>query len=249
MYYSHNVHFIAVSRMEQGRYAEAILEANRLAENVRAAVSQMQMLEGYMPIALFVQLRFNKWEEVLKDPEPAASMLMTRALWHYARALAFIGKGDLEKAATERQRFEETRKAVPPEHIFTPNNPAMRALELPDDIIDARMAAAKQNHTAAIEQWRAAVAAQDALSYEEPPPWYFPTREALGVALLRAGQHAEAETVLRENLRRNPRNGRALFALWQCLKSQHRSDEAAMIEAQFREAWRGAEVQLRIEDF
>jgi hypothetical protein len=62
------------------------------------------------------------------------------------------------------------------------------------------------------------VEALDALTYDEPPPWYFPIRESLGAALLRNGQAAEAEEVFREDLKRNRCNGRSLFGLMEKLE-------------------------------
>jgi cytochrome c-type biogenesis protein CcmH/NrfG len=89
---------------------------------------------------------------------------------------------------------------------------------------------------------------QDALLYDEPPAWYYPVRESLGAALLRAGKAAEAEAVFREGQRRSPRNGRMLFGLREALKAQKKAESAAWVDREFREAWKRAEVTLRIED-
>ena len=43
-----------------------------------------------------------------------------------------------------------------------------------------------------------AVSAEDALAYDEPPAWYYPVRESLGGACLRAGKPVLAEAGLRE---------------------------------------------------
>ena len=60
-----------------------------------------------------------------------------------------------------------------------------------------------------------AVVLQDQLPYTEPPPWYFPNREALGYALLRSGRPAQAEAVYRKQLDYTPRNGWSLLGLVQ----------------------------------
>ena len=44
----------------------------------------------------------------------------------------------------------------------------------------------------AIASWRDAVALQDAIPYDEPPDWYYPIRESLDGAMLRAGHYAES---------------------------------------------------------
>jgi Tfp pilus assembly protein PilF len=90
------------------------------------------------------------------------------------------------------------------------------------------------------------------LNYDEPPDWFYPTRESLGMALLRMKQFDRAEQVFREDLTRNPNSGRSLFGLWQTLlatQTPSRKAAVAAAERQFREAWRHADVSLRIEDF
>jgi hypothetical protein len=93
-----------------------------------------------------------------------------------------------------------------------------------------------------------AVAAQDALAYDEPPDWFFPVRESLGGALLRAGNAAEAEKIFREDLVRNPRNGRSLFGLWQTLVAQKKMTDAAWAKSQYEAAWKDADVTLSVEN-
>ena len=97
---------------------------------------------------------------------------------------------------------------------------------------------------AEIAHWRRAVELQDGLNYMEPPEWHYPVREALGGALLRKGNAAEAEAVFREELRRNPRNGRSLFGLREALKMQRKSVAAGWVDREFAEAWKAPAVTL-----
>ena len=89
--------------------------------------------------------------------------------------------------------------------------------------------------------------AEDALKYDEPPDWYYPTRESLGAALVSASRFAEAEQVFRDDLARNPKNGRSLFGLARALRAQKK--DASAVEQQLREAWKHADVSLRLADF
>jgi Flp pilus assembly protein TadD len=89
---------------------------------------------------------------------------------------------------------------------------------------------------------------QEALVYDEPPDWYYPLRESLGAALLRAGQAVEAERVLREGVKRSPHNGRMLFALMESLKAQGKTEDADWVRREFDAAWDKADVKLRLED-
>jgi len=109
-------------------------------------------------------------------------------------------------------------------------------------MLDAKLAAATGRTDAAIAAWRRAVAAEDALAYDEPPAWYYPTRESLGGELLRNGQAVEAEVVFREDLKRNPGSGRSLFGLAEALKAQEKDADAAEVLTQFKKAWARADV-------
>jgi tetratricopeptide (TPR) repeat protein len=115
-------------------------------------------------------------------------------------------------------------------------------------VLDARIAEAKGDRKAAIESWKNAVAAEDALNYDEPPSWYYPTRESLGAALYADGQLAEAERVFRADLDKHPRNPRSLFGLWKTLEAQKKTADAGWARAQFETAWKDADTKLRIED-
>ena len=96
-------------------------------------------------------------------------------------------------------------------------------MKVPALELAARIAEAKGDRAAAIDLWRKTVEAQDAAGYDEPPAWYYPVRESLGGALLRAGKNDEAEAVFRDALQRNPRSPRALFGLLETLRRQNKA--------------------------
>ena len=56
------------------------------------------------------------------------------------------------------------------------------------------------------------------------------------------------ETEFREELLRHARSGWALFGLWQCLKAEGKKSEARQAEAEFKAAWKNADVKLTVED-
>ena len=122
-------------------------------------------------------------------------------------------------------------------------------LAVTDAVLDARIASAKRQQNVAIDAWKRAVAAEDALKYDEPPDWYYPVRESLGAALYLSGRPEEAERVFRDDLERNPRNPRSLFGLARSLGAQNKADAAAIVESQFNTMWKQADVKLRLEDF
>jgi tetratricopeptide (TPR) repeat protein len=247
MYYSHNLHFLVESYNRTGRYADAKRSATQLADNVRGHLKEMPMLEGFLPSAIFVDLRFNRWDNVLGLPAPDKELQVTGVLWRYARGVAFAAKGKVADAEKERQLFESASKSVSGETPFGLNT-AASIFKIAGHALDARIAMAKGDTRAAIDHWRKAVAAQDDLNYDEPPGWYYPVRESLGAALLISGDAAEAEKIFRKDLENNPRNGRSLFGLAESLKKQGKAKAARETQAEFEKAWKNADVKLKIED-
>jgi hypothetical protein len=62
-------------------------------------------------------------------------------------------------------------------------------------------------------------------------------RESQGENLLGAGAAQKAEIVLREGMRRSPRNGRMLFGLLESLKAQGKRQDAEWVEREFTASW------------
>ena len=247
MYWTHNLHFIAYARAQQGRYEEAKQAALEMIANVGDNDSAMQMLEGFRLYPLMVDLRFHRWDTILAEPQPAEARAFSRAFWRYARAMAYAGSGRVREAGAEQQRFEQARARVVAESQYLINNKAGDVMTLAAATLEAQLAAARGDATAAIAAWRRAVVAENALQYDEPPAWFYTVRQSLGAALLRAGQAAEAEQVFRESLSTRPRDARLLFGLWQTLLAQQRVSEAVLVENQYEEAWRDATTALTLE--
>src|SRR5262249_35032660 len=153
-----------------------------------------------------------------------------------------------QAAWQERSAFLAVAGAVSKDASYGIND-AAQVLEVARLIIDARLRAIERDPAAAIPLWEAAVQAQDRLRYDEPPAWYYPVRESLGAARLRAGHADQAEQVFRRDLELNPGSGRSLFGLWQSFDAQGRADAAADAKRDFERAWKSADVQLNIETF
>ncbi len=248
MYYSHNLHFIAMCSAMNGDFAEAKAKAEMLAAHVRPAVKDMPPLEGFVTIPIAVDVRFRRWDDILKMPKPDPSMQTETVFWHFARGMALAAKGRPADAEADYQAVAEAEKNTPEDAVFAMPvyNKTKDVLKIARDVLGAKIAMAKKDNAAAIAQLRAAVEAQDSLKYNEPEDWFFPVRESLGAALLMNGDNAGAETVFRQDLERHPRNPRSLFGLQQALKAQGKDYDAAFVQKQFQASWKGA--QLKVED-
>jgi tetratricopeptide (TPR) repeat protein len=250
MYYSHNLHFVAMCGAMNGRYAEARKNADLLAANVGPHIKEMPPLEGFMTIPVAVEIRFHHWNEILKMPAPDPSMKTATVFWHFGRGLAFAGTGKVTDAEAEYKIVSEAEAATPPDVIFQMpiNNKAKDIMKIAENVLGARLAVAKKDNAAAISLLREAVAIQDKLNYGEPPDWFYPVRESLGGVLLMSGDSAGAEKVFREDLERNPRNPRSLWGLHQALLLQKRDYDAGFVQKQFDASWKGGSQALKVDD-
>jgi len=250
MYYSHNLHFVAMCGAMNGRYPEAKKNAALLVANVGPHVKEMPPLEGFMTIPMAVEVRFHHWNEILKMPAPDPAMKTATVFWHFGRGLAMAGTGKIADAEAEYKIVSEAEAATPPDVIFQMpiNNKAKDIMKIAEDVMGAKIAMAKKDSTSAISLLREAVAIQDKLNYGEPPDWFYPVRENLGGALLMSGDAAGAEKVFREDLDRNPRNPRSLFGLQQSLLQQKRDYDAGFVKKQFDASWKGGPQALKVDD-
>ena len=210
----------------------------------------MPPLEAFMTIPMAVNVRFQKWDEILKAPQPPADRQITTTYWHFARGMALAGTGKVSEAEKELKALSAIAEATPADAVFSMpfNNKTKDILRIATNVLGAKIDLAKKNKAEAVAKLREAVAVQDSLRYGEPPDWFSPVREMLGAALLMGGSNAEAEKVFREDLDRNPRNPRSLFGLQQALKAQGRTYDAGLVEGQFRKSWKGPVAALKVED-
>src|SRR5262249_3613961 len=98
MYYNHNVHFESFAASMAGRYAVAKRAGDQLFDDVVPVVSMDPMLEGFLLQPAFVALRFQKWDDIRKMPDPGAKTPFLRAGWLYAQGMASAASGNLKKA-------------------------------------------------------------------------------------------------------------------------------------------------------
>ncbi len=250
MYYSHNLSFIAMCSAMNGNYDEAKKTADLLAAHVGPHVKDMPPLEGFMTIPTAVNVRFHRWGDILKMPQPDPAMKTATVFWHFARGMALAATGKVADADAEYKIVSDAEEATSPDVVFSMpvNNKAKDVLAIARDVLGARISLARKDNATAIAKLQSAVATQDTLKYSEPEDWFFPVRESLGAALLMNGDAAGAEKIFREDIETHPRNPRSLFGLQQALKTQKRDYDAGFVEKQFQSSWKGQGAQLRVED-
>lgn len=249
-YAEHNFSFLTAAADMGGEYEPAEKAAKELAADAAPLIDEAAYVEGYMINTMLVPARFTKWDDVLAIAAPDAKLKGLTFFWHYVRGCAFAAKKQTQQAESERDAMEQIYKELPVGRAFgmMPNDWSTMH-DMAAGALNARIALAHGDFSAAVEKWRAAILVEDHMVYHEPSDWYYPMRESLGAAFLLAGQPAEAEKVFRDDLSRNPRSPRSLFGLWKALEAEQKPADADWARRSFEAAWRGTENQLRIEDF
>jgi Tfp pilus assembly protein PilF len=234
-YFGHDLFFLASAGTMNGDYAAA--------SHAAADLIPQDVLEP----ALFVALRFGRWSDLLAlaQPKPSEFEPLRLPVWHFARGMAL--------ASTDRSAAAQTELAVVQQAFATLNVPGVpgffngsrEILGVAKNVLGAKLAWGRGDHSGALTMLRDAVATQDTFYYIEPKDWYGPARESLGAALLSSGDAAGAERVFREDLASNPLNPRSLFGLAQALRAQGREDDAQYVQASLNRVWVGAPLSVK----
>lgn len=249
MYTAHNYQFLAFSTAMQGRSADTLDAARKS----RAIISDdlltaMAGADWYVAETYATMVRFGMWQEMLAEAPPNPGLIGLTVGYHYGRTIAFAATGRLGEAQTELAELERRAATAAPSD-GAGLSPATDVFAVAILVAKARIAGAEAKDSEAIALLTEAVAKEDALPYDEPSDWFFPTRHLLGAALLHAGKTEDAESVYREDLRRHPDNGWALYGLTQSLSAQHRDAEAQQTRQRFEIAWKDADIALAASAF
>ena len=239
-YYPHNYDFLAFAASLVGRSKQALGSTEKMLTLVPEDMVRqpgMSFAQHHLTRHLQMKIRFARWDDILKTPEPPADFLHARAMWNYARGRALAAQGkvaDAEKVLAAVRAAAADQKLAPMRLEF---NTSGQVLGLASEVLAGHIASAKKDFRAAITHMREAVRREDSFNYGEPPEWTIPVRQEFGVILLQARQGSGAEKIFREDLKRFPDNGWSLHGLEQALRAQGRGAQADEVAAQFQKAW------------
>jgi len=200
-HHGHNVHYLATAYSFEGRYDDAMEAAKELLafkENPRVVASADQP-NGAHAQGWFAMLRtlvqFEKWDAILADATlPVLARPRQEAWRHWARALAFAGKGQAAHAHEEAAKFDQslveyrtqTKRATNPQELDVARLELTAHLDFCD------------GHTAkALKEFETASKTERRLTYTEPPYYPRPVAEPWGHAAQKAGKMDEARRAFR----------------------------------------------------
>lgn len=247
-YYPHNYHFLAATATLEGKRAWAVMAAKKMEEQTRhkgMLIPELATLQHYNSIPYFIYVKFAMWDEILGTPPLDSMPLYLSGIRHYARGMAYVGKGDLPKAKSEWSALDEVAKADTLRKLtIWEINSLHDVITIAEKVLAGEIAAAEKKVEESIALLQEGVALEDQLNYNEPPDWFFSVRHHLGAVMLEAGRDQDAVRVFLEDLQHFPKNGWALHGLQVAYTHLRQTEEAQSTERLFKEAWANADVGL-----
>ncbi len=239
-YYPHNIHFVMVSALMGGDGATALAAAAKLDKALPAElVKEFAMMQPVKAAPYFSQVQFATPDVLVALPDPGNELVLVKAMWHYARAVGHARKGALAAGDREVAALASLQKTADFKALAEWGIPAQDIVRTARAVAAGRLADARNNLPAAIKAYQEAVDLQDALPYTEPPYWYYPVRQSLGAAQLRAGRLDAAEQTFRTSLARTPANGWALRGLVEVYRQRGDTAALAATQQRFDTTWLG----------
>jgi tetratricopeptide (TPR) repeat protein len=247
-YYPHNVHFIVMSAQMAGDMQTAIREARRLRTVLQpetsARIAWVQVIDAAPFLAM---AQFAAPDAILAMAEADPRLPYAQAMRHYARAVAYAERKDRAGFDDEIAAMDALARSDRFADMIAQGVPAPDLITLAKSVANGRFASASGQFDQAADHYRAAIAIEDKLPYQEPPYWYFPVRQSLGAALFLSGRHAEASQTFRDALVQAPSNGWVLYGLTRSEEAQGKRAEAAATRRAFTRAWLGDARWLKME--
>jgi len=243
-YYPHNLHFLWYATGLEERSKDSIAAAKKVSHytlDLRCGAIEGPR-QRYLPLLAYA--RFGRWRDILDEKMPAEEFPFDRAMAHYTRGLAFAALEQASNAVGELEQFKKLQSSRTVQDMDNPYFPGTKILAVGNHALAGKIAGAAGKQDEMVQHLRAAVTAEKALSYMEPPYWDGPATLSLGAALIKAGQPEAAEKIFRETLKQLPENGWPLFGLEQSLRAQGKEAEAKQAAKEFKKAWKHADVKL-----
>ncbi|PCE66691.1 tetratricopeptide repeat protein [Sediminicola luteus] len=247
-YFPHKHHFLAATAALEGAGEKALIAAQNVARYSNKQLMKQAgwgTLQHYYTIPYNIMVKFGKWDDILALENPYPNLPYIQAIRHYARGMAFWGKGNLNLAHKElamlKSISEDSRLA---EITIWDINTVQQLTQIASLILEAELMASNGNWEKAIRLLTQAIALEDALNYNEPPDWFFSVRHHLGAIQLDAGWFENAVETYTEDLKRLPKNGWALHGLKAAYRGLKDTEKERLIEEELAQVWAHADISL-----
>ena len=241
VYYPHNLHFLWYAAMMEGQKKLSLETSRKMAQHVPLDFARSTPeVQQYLPVPIYTLVRFGLWDEMLAEPAPPEGVAFATAMWHFGRGVAFAHKGDIDNANGELKALKGASNLGATIAIQGKPEIINGMVSVAIDLATAAIANAHGDHAGEVAALERAVKTQDGLQYTEPPYWFYPVRQSLGAAYLRAKRPADAQRVFEEDLAYFKNNGWSLWGVSEAIAAQGK-DATKTREAQ-QVAWQYADI-------
>lgn len=247
-YYPHNFHFMAGTATLEGNSKWAMIgakETSKLVHPKNMILPGLETLQHYYVIPYFVAVKFGKWDEILKTKLISDTLKYPKAISHYAKGMAYLGKKNFAMAKQESLLLDVLANDKSLEKMTIWQINSMSSLvNIADKVLKAEILASERNYTQSINLLQKAVMIEDGLNYNEPPDWFFSTRHHLGAVLIEAGKYNEAIKVYVEDLKVFPKNGWAYHGMKLAYEKLNNQAKVAEMKQLIIKSWSHSDVKI-----
>ncbi|HUR10329.1 MAG TPA: tetratricopeptide repeat protein [Flavitalea sp.] len=218
LYEVHNRHMEANCSMQGNEYKKASEDALACRNSIDTGFLSMAppfgaYLQYIYTMPELTRIHFQKWDEILYQPDTEERLVYAALLQHFAKGMAYANKGNNGAA---KERLAEVDKLITNEVLtipVVPFSPPKTAATVARNLLAGMIAERVGKFSLAINYYKAAVKYEDEMVYNEPEDWLLSARPFLGNALLKNKQFEEAQRVFREDLKDHPNNLESLKGL------------------------------------
>jgi len=249
LYIIHNLHMKANNAMLAGNYKIAKAASLETRESIAVDYLSLPAPLGNLVQYIYMtpvlnQIRFGKWDDILKEPEPNKSHPYANVLYHFARGIAFSRKNERDAASKEldamREFMKDSSLTIPMSPFSAPSVGADVAHFLLLGIIHED----KKLYDGAVKYYKLADSTEATMVYNEPRDWLLNPKHYLGNAYLFKGDGANAEMVFKKDLLNNNENGWALYGLYKSYVAQKKTAEASKAMSRYKTAFAKADIKI-----
>jgi tetratricopeptide (TPR) repeat protein len=248
-YFPHNQHFMAATATLEGNSRLALYASDEVAKNANFQLMKEPgwgTIQHYYTIPYYVYVKFAKWDEILEMNNKVPELDYPSAMLHYARGMAYSGKGKAEKAKNELEALSliATNEKLKEVTIWDINS-VYELVQIGEKVLRSEILAKEKKYPQSIALLKEAIEIEDNLNYNEPPDWFFSVRHNLGAVQLKAGNYEDAIVTYQNDLQRLPKNGWALKGLSIAYTNLRDLTKIKEMEERFVQAWATADVELK----
>ena len=249
LYIIHNLHMQTNNAMLAGRkpysVQSAVETANSIAKDYLAIPGALGNYIQYIYMTpVLVDIRFGRWDELLKREQPDAAEIYSNVLYHFGRGMAFSHKQNFDAAGKELDLMREFMKDSSLNIPIPPFSAMIEGAKVAEQLLLGDIHLQHKLYDGAIRHFAMADSIETNMVYNEPRDWILSPKHYLGNAYLAASKWKEAETIFLKDLKYNSENGWALYGLYKALIEENKKAEANKVIVRFKKAFEKADIKL-----